>query len=635
MIVFLVGFGIGLLMTQSLPFWDGDFTIFFTAIQDKSLAKLVGDLLSPITEDTRNWGFLDHTVQLIIYKIGYLLVGWESWPYVWFRAACYGGIGYFIYLWSLRLVADSKYARYAGAAAAVLFVAAPAPIASMSWIADFAPVAEFAVAGITFLLWAEIEKTPTEWSEVNFWSDPARRAWVLRWTGLAILTYFAYKTKSDVKLITPFTALYLFLTRRSQWKVFLPPVTLMALLAVPWNAEIFKRVPPFLPGGQGGSENFMWQPAKLSRLTEFLWSSNPYNLRDPSLSLAGLLGPFLLVGVVALFVIRPLPAGTLRFTFETPQRRAHLYVSLWFLAILAGATALPPLNYFFRIRYGILTLLPVSILLASAFGWYCQTAFPSDGSKSTLPKWLIIGPWLLFLVQLTVNLDRSIMYRRQFGTVESGVDQTYEFIAKNYPNDDLALMPDFLSYDYHLDAPPAIKKRRVISGLDELARAFVPNKTTVLSWQKPASPMLQLVKSFNGCRADSWFDKLTDCPQTLDIYLSRYVGGPSVPTPLTPMVERTRAAAQAALNRSFALCQAQQSKECIAAAQEALRLDPNYPEAYNNLAAAYEALGMWDEAIQAATEAIRLKPDFQLAKNNLAWSLSQKKINAPPPAPAK
>lgn len=49
-------------------------------------------------------------------------------------------------------------------------------------------------------------------------------------------------------------------------------------------------------------------------------------------------------------------------------------------------------------------------------------------------------------------------------------------------------------------------------------------------------------------------------------------------------------------------------------------------EAWNNIAAADEALHRWDEAIAAAEKAIALKPDFQLAKNNLAWSISQKKL---------
>jgi tetratricopeptide (TPR) repeat protein len=78
------------------------------------------------------------------------------------------------------------------------------------------------------------------------------------------------------------------------------------------------------------------------------------------------------------------------------------------------------------------------------------------------------------------------------------------------------------------------------------------------------------------------------------------------------------------LETSLALHQAGQFEEALKAAREALRLRPDYAEAWNNIAAANEGLGRWDDAIAAATQAIRLKPDFQLARNNLAWSLQQK-----------
>ncbi len=78
------------------------------------------------------------------------------------------------------------------------------------------------------------------------------------------------------------------------------------------------------------------------------------------------------------------------------------------------------------------------------------------------------------------------------------------------------------------------------------------------------------------------------------------------------------------LNESMRLNQAGQYEASIAAARAALALRPNFAEAWNNIAAGYEAEQRWDRAIEAAEKAIALKPDFQLARNNLAWSLSQK-----------
>jgi protein O-mannosyl-transferase len=80
------------------------------------------------------------------------------------------------------------------------------------------------------------------------------------------------------------------------------------------------------------------------------------------------------------------------------------------------------------------------------------------------------------------------------------------------------------------------------------------------------------------------------------------------------------------LNASLRDYQAHLYEQSIADARQALKLNPDYAEAYNNIAADDEEMHKWDDAIAAAREAIRLKPDFQLAKNNLAWSLQQKRL---------
>ncbi|MFA6923447.1 MAG: tetratricopeptide repeat protein [Bacteroidales bacterium] len=64
-------------------------------------------------------------------------------------------------------------------------------------------------------------------------------------------------------------------------------------------------------------------------------------------------------------------------------------------------------------------------------------------------------------------------------------------------------------------------------------------------------------------------------------------------------------------------------EKCIEACNEALKLKPDYSDAYNNICSAYNVLGKYDEAIKACEKAIKIKPDYQLAKNNLAWAKSQ------------
>jgi tetratricopeptide (TPR) repeat protein len=79
------------------------------------------------------------------------------------------------------------------------------------------------------------------------------------------------------------------------------------------------------------------------------------------------------------------------------------------------------------------------------------------------------------------------------------------------------------------------------------------------------------------------------------------------------------------LNLSLAHHRAGRYLEAIATAEEALKRRPDYAEAYNNIAAAFEDLHEWDLAIEAAHKALAIRPDFELARNNLAWAQSQKK----------
>ncbi|MBV9771625.1 MAG: tetratricopeptide repeat protein [Bryobacterales bacterium] len=87
---------------------------------------------------------------------------------------------------------------------------------------------------------------------------------------------------------------------------------------------------------------------------------------------------------------------------------------------------------------------------------------------------------------------------------------------------------------------------------------------------------------------------------------------------------RAAATARSLLDLSLQYHQEGRYSDCIRAAQDALNLQPNFAEAYNNIAAAYESMGNWDQAINAARQALRLKPDFELAHNNLVWSEAQK-----------
>lgn len=61
----------------------------------------------------------------------------------------------------------------------------------------------------------------------------------------------------------------------------------------------------------------------------------------------------------------------------------------------------------------------------------------------------------------------------------------------------------------------------------------------------------------------------------------------------------------------------------IAASEKAINLQPDYAEAYNNICAANNMLGHYDEAVAAGQKAIALAPNNELFKNNLQEALRQ------------
>jgi tetratricopeptide (TPR) repeat protein len=78
------------------------------------------------------------------------------------------------------------------------------------------------------------------------------------------------------------------------------------------------------------------------------------------------------------------------------------------------------------------------------------------------------------------------------------------------------------------------------------------------------------------------------------------------------------------INASLYQYQNRNYPACIADARLALKLKPGSALAYNNIGAAYAALGQWDLAIANEQQSLRIQPDFAVARNNLAWALSEK-----------
>jgi tetratricopeptide (TPR) repeat protein len=81
------------------------------------------------------------------------------------------------------------------------------------------------------------------------------------------------------------------------------------------------------------------------------------------------------------------------------------------------------------------------------------------------------------------------------------------------------------------------------------------------------------------------------------------------------------------LNRSLEAAQAGRFNECVDNARGAVKGNPQLAQAYNNLGFCAGKLEHWDEAIRSLQRAIRIDPNFTLAKNNLA-AIQRQKLEA-------
>ena len=74
------------------------------------------------------------------------------------------------------------------------------------------------------------------------------------------------------------------------------------------------------------------------------------------------------------------------------------------------------------------------------------------------------------------------------------------------------------------------------------------------------------------------------------------------------------------LSLSMLYFQKQQFQKCIEAAERALEIKGDYPEAYNNIGIAYVSLKQYAKGINAYKNALAIRPDYQLTLNNLMYA---------------
>lgn len=85
-----------------------------------------------------------------------------------------------------------------------------------------------------------------------------------------------------------------------------------------------------------------------------------------------------------------------------------------------------------------------------------------------------------------------------------------------------------------------------------------------------------------------------------------------------PALAKGDARDQAKKHVEFGIAVAQRGlwREAIYRWEQAAKIDPSYPAAFNNLAVAYEHEGQFEKARKAYERALELEPDNQLVRQN-------------------
>ena len=79
------------------------------------------------------------------------------------------------------------------------------------------------------------------------------------------------------------------------------------------------------------------------------------------------------------------------------------------------------------------------------------------------------------------------------------------------------------------------------------------------------------------------------------------------------------------LNLSLLYYNAKNYQGCIDAAQKAIKLKPDFAEAYNNICSAYNAMSKFEEGAKACEAALKINAGYTLAQNNLKYAKSMLK----------
>lgn len=184
----------------------------------------------------------------------------------------------------------------------------------------------------------------------------------------------------------------------------------------------------------------------------------------------------------------------------------------------------------------------------------------------------------------------------------------------------ISLAPNYMgSYTFYVSYLCRNGKYNEAKIIGEKALAIAPNSMMVLNSLMVVYQSLNLWTDLQKVASHA----LTLSPNDKDAL--KYLSAAKERKPLFEVAfeSRDKKTAKDYLNLSLAFYNAGKYEKCIEACESALRLKPDFADAYSNIGASYNMLKQWKKGAEACRKALAIDPNHKLAKGNLAWSLKE------------
>ena len=498
-----VAAAVAFFFTHGLPLWNEDYSIYM-AQANGSFFELIARLLLPFSIEPQTWGYSDHPVQVLLYKVFSVIFGTWGTGFFFMKSLVLGGLCGAMYHRMRKLGAD----RFVAISSLVIFGLSANVIATMVWHSDFTVYAQLVLALILFYAVPQIEKGPANKGvyKKGITNLPKNFSRFLITFFLAV--YFGSKLGADVRLAPVVLLTYLYLYRREKFDVYLAPFAATFVLTLPFSSAFFRHLPPFFPGASGYS-GMTYSTFGVTRVFEFLMK-DMFSLQSAPLSLLGALGLFTTLAAVAYGGYR-----VYRDKYDEPSEKTG-FLLIWAGWALLASGIVTRSDPSMDLRYTVMIMVPATLLLSIFF----QMAM----KEFNRVKWMKPAIIALVVVQSLVHVYQSTHHRAAMGHTMVAVDKIYSTMEQKYASAQMLLLPGFLNYGYKNTSASSVAGRKAALNDDDVYK-MPAGQTYAATWVPTLAVHYSVAEFASGC-GSSLFDLIVQCRPTDGALLLKYVGSP-------------------------------------------------------------------------------------------------------------